>query len=586
MLEVEATVDLSLPDGRPVGMTNLSSVSSGEIANDPQVRHLMSQLGSWVEQSRSYGRLNSRSNMFDRQLYIAPDNPYEGMRVARIAMSEDDIVSGVADATEALAFHGGLKWESSDPDEADIFNQLSADLNLDGKIREMWRDLFCIDQFICAKTWDQAQYTVRGETDQGNKKKKKFDVYVPAKLTILNSTRIVPVGYGPLRDDNLAWQATPNEIADYRVSMSTFEPLDPLMSVFFTGEYVPKPDERVELADLGVDCDQLLSINPKWVFRHTTTRPDYQRFPDLRMRSVFGLLDLKRQLVASDRAMLIGAANYILLIRKGSDNAPATQEEVTNLKANYNFLAKLPVIISDNRLQIDIIAPKLDFVLKKDAYEALDLRILNRVLSSFAAPGRTSTDSTSTFSDTLAAVIQSRRHMLKRTLEYEIGRAVVDHPKNAGKFQTRPSLVFTPRTVSIGTNQPALQALLALRTQREVSRDTILEYMGLDQSTEAQRLEFEKKVYDDIFKTQIPFAAPGSGGAPGGGVNAPEAKAPVAKTQSTPNGTPVSPSVNGTRGGGRPKGGGSSTASPANAAKPKTANGNSSTKASEEDLND
>lgn len=568
MMDIEVTSDLPLPGGKRIGVANQTTIATGEIARDPEVRQLMRQFSSWMDQSRQRG--TSRANMFDRNVYIPPDNPYEQMRVARIAMAEDDIVSGVADATEALAFHGGLKWESSDPDEADVLNQLSADINLDGKIREMWRDLFSSDQFIVAKLWDQKQYTVRGETDKGNKKKRRFDVYVPSKLTLLNSTRIVPVGYGPLREDRLAWQATKNEIADWRSNYASGEPIDPLMTVFFTGAYNPGVDERTELSQWGVDCDRLLSINPEWVFRHCSTRPDYHKFPDLRLRSIFGLLDLKRQLIASDRAMLVGAANYILLIRKGTENQPATQAEVDNLKAGYNFLAKLPVIISDNRLEIDIIAPKLDFVLKRDAYEVLDARILSRALATFAAPGRTSTDSTSTFSDTLAASIQSRRHMIKRTLEAEIGRAIVDHPRNAGKFTTRPSLVFTPRTVAIGTNQPVLTALMALRTQRELSRDTILEYLGFDQATEAQRMELEEKIYDDIFQTQVPFAAPGAGGAP---------RAPGAKT---PNGTPEAPSNSGARGG-RPAGGGTSKNSPAKTAKPKTANGNPSTKAEAED---
>jgi hypothetical protein len=131
--------------------------------------------------------------------------------------------------------------------------------------------------------------------------------------------------------------------------------------------------------------------------------------------------------------------------------------------------------------------------------------------------------------------------------------------------------------VAIGTNQAVLTALLAMRTQREISRDTILEYLGLDQATEAQRLEIEKAIYDDTFKTVIPFAAPGAGGAPAPGPNTPApAKAPAARAPATPNGTPESPKVSGARGG-RPAGGGDSKQSPTAQSKPKTANGNPST---------
>ena len=576
MFEVEASSELML-EGRPMGMANMTSLSSGEIAADPSVQALVKQLGSWVEKSRQ--GVGTTAGMFNRSLYAGPDGPYDQMRVARHAVREDDIVGGLADATEALAFDGGLKWESANPDDADVFNQVSADLNLDGKIREMWRDLFTVDEFICAKLWDKVEYTVRGKTEKGNKKKKVYSVYVPTKLTLLKPENVVPIGYGPLRDDTLAWQATEAEIGTYsRQIIPATKPvqLDPLMTTFFTGQYQPGLDEARELSAWGVNINQLLAMNKDWVFRHTSTKPDYAKFPDIRLRSVFGLLDLKRQLMASDRATLIGAANYILLIRKGSAEQPATQDEVTNLKANYNFLAKLPVIISDHRLEIDVIAPKLDFVLRKDAYDTLDQRILTRTLASFASPGRTATDSTSTFSDVLASSIQNSRHMIKRTLEKEISRAICEHPRNKGIFEDRPSLVFTPRTVSVGTSQPVLTALLALRTQREISRDTILEYMGLDQATEAQRLELEDKIYDDIFKTAVPYAAtPGAPVASGQPKAAPAAAKPAAKP--TPNGTGESPKVSGARGG-RPAGGGESKKSPAATAKPKTDNGNPSTK--------
>ncbi len=584
MLEVEASSGLFMPDGGEVGVANMTTIATSEIAGNAEVKALVNQLGSWVEKARAGG---PAPGMFSRQAYSVEAKPYDLMRIARHAVTQDDIVSGVADATEALAFEGGLKWESSNPDDADVFNQLSADLNLDGKIREMWREVFTVDQFVCVKLWDRKEYVVRGKTEAGNKKKKRYQVTVPTQLTLLKPENVAPIGHGPLRQDELAWQATDYEIGAFHSAYLGGQPtIDPLMTTFFTSQYRPGEDEQKELIEWGVNTERLLRMNPEWVFRHTTTRPDWQKLPDLRLRSVFGLLDLKRQLMASDRAMLIGAANYILLIRKGSKDQPATQDEVANLKENYQFLAKLPVIISDHRLEIDVIAPKLDFVIKKEAYETLDQRILVRVLSTFTAPVTRSADSGgSTFADVLASSIQNRRHMIKRTLEQQLARAIVDHPANKDLFEERPSLVFTPRTVSVGISQAIMSALLALRTQREISRDTILEYMGLDQATEAQRLELEEKLYDEIFQTQIPFAAPGAGGAPGGsGAPAKKttatpapAKTTPTKTTGTPNKTAESPAVSGRRGG-RPTGGGSTAQSPQKQAKPRTENGNPSTK--------
>lgn len=564
MNDIEVVADLTLMDGRPLGIINqTASLSTGEIANDPQVRKLATQISGWVEHARSYP--GSSEGMMNRSFYVAPKTPYDDMRAARRAVREDDVVAGLADATEAIAFDGGLKWEAENPDDADLFNQLSADLNLDAKIREMWREIFTVDQFVCAKLWDTKTYTVRGKTDRGNARKSRRQVFVPSRLVMLKPESVAPIGWGPLREDRLAWQSTSNEIGFYQSLINgSSEVSDPLMTQFFTGQYKPGVDEQVELAQWGVNIDQLLAMRADWVFRHTSTRPDWQKHPDVRMRAAFAQLDLKRQLVASDRAMLVGAANYILLIRKGSKEQPGTTEEVSNLKQGYQFLAKLPVIISDHRLDIEIVAPKLDFVLKKEAYEVLDQAIINRLLATFTRPSRSGSSSggsSDIFADVLVAVIGSKRHMIKRALEQEVARAIVDHPRNEGIFDSRPSLVFTPRNVSLGTNQQVLSAMLTLRTQREMSRDTILEYLGLDESTEAARMEFEDKVYDKIFKTQIPFSATGT-----------QQQTPQAQQNQTPNGTSEDPATAGRRGG-RPAGGGTTKQSPSAQTAPKANSG-------------
>jgi hypothetical protein len=600
VFEVEATSELTLPDGRPLGLMNTTSIGNGEIAGDPEVQRLAREISRWVDLSRNSP--TAHGGMFDRQAYTPPNNPYDQIRTAKMALIEDDVVGTVAEATEAIAFRGGLKWEAPDPDDADVFNQMAADLNLDDQIRTMWREAFATDQFVCAKLWGWSEYTVRGKTTKGNQRKKKYRIWCPQRLVMLNSEHVVPLGIGPLRTDRLAWNANPADIVNFDAA-SRGDIIDPLMVQFFKGLYTPSDPERTEFQQWHIYGDRLLEMDPAWVFRHCHTKPDYLKFPDLRLRSVFPLLDLKRQLRASDRAALIGAANYILLIRKGDKETPATQDEVNHLKQNYNFLAKLPVIITDHRLTIDVIAPKLDFVLKPEAYDVLDQKILTRTLSAFLPPKVRTLDAPS-WNDVICNSVQSRRHMIARTLEQEIARAVVNHPKNAGVFAPggRPSLVFTPRTVSVGTDDATMQALLALRTQREVSRDTILEHLGLDEATEAQRMELEDELYDDIFKTQIPFASPGMGGVANGGAGqgqtpngrndspgAPGASATVkpaakkaapaapAKKTATPNGTPEAPKVSGGRGG-RPVGGGSSAKSPAATARPKTSNGNPSTK--------
>lgn len=621
-MEVEATSNLNI-NGRPIPVRNFTDMPDAVLYGDESMREVAQVMSRWVDNVRAAA---GRTSMFDRGAYIPPDNAYDEMRSARHAVRYDSVVSGIAELTEAFAFQG-VKWESENPDEADVFNQMARDQNLDDVIRKMWREEFIYGQFICAKMWGWKTYTVRGKTTKGNTRKKKYKVWAPLRLRILDSLKVVPVGVGPLGGDGLAWQATGYEIGNWQQCWNG-DTIDPLMLTFFQEQYKPSFLEAGELSALGVDVSRLLSLNPDWVFRHTMTKPDYQRFADIRMKSLFTLLDMKQQLLMSDRAQLVGSANYILLIRKGDDKLPAQRAELESLQENYNFIAKMPVIISDHRLSVDIISPKTDFVLEKDKYDTIDQRIKERLLGLLSSGGGGHSSGSQSSGGGVAAqalpiarLMENRRHMLARTLENEIAHAVFEHPKNRDLFDKEPSMVYTPRNIGLTLDGTYAQQLLALRTQREVSRETILEFFGLDEATEAMRMQYEAEYYDDIFKTEIPYtkgspnedidsnldkkdqpsslsltvgpdgtlkATPPTGASPSNakpGAKATDPKSMPASGQpkgkvTTPNGTGESPKVSGARGG-RPTGGGKTANNPAKTARPRGAGG-SMTKASDE----
>jgi hypothetical protein len=576
---IEVVSDLPVA-GRPMQMWNTTEISSAAITENAEVRQLASQLSRWVDNARA---ATSRSNMFDKGAYVPPDNPYDEMRAARHALKYDSIVSGVSEITEAIAFQG-LKWESEEGDEADVFNQWSRDVNLDQVVRSMWREEFTISQTVVAKIWGWKTYTVRGKTKGGNRRKRTFRIWCPIALRTLNPARCIPVDLGPLGGDRLCWASNTEEVGYYQ---RAFEKQidDPLMIAFFTGTYTPPPEDVRKLVTWNVDVNNLLMMDPEWVFRHTATKADYEPFPEPRLKSCFQLLDMKTQLMQSDRAALIGNANYILLVRKGDDKMPARPEELQNLRDNYSVIARTPVIIADHRLNIDIVAPKTDLTLQPDKYEVINNQILSRLLGTLTVGGRGQRNETQvTISEIVARVMDNRRHMLSRTIEREIAHAICQHPKNADVFTAEPSLVFTPRNISLAFDQSQIQGLLSLRASRELSRETILEYFGLDQATEAMRLEVEGEFYDDVFKTVLmPGQMPGG---PTGEGKQPEEKPPPATPAKPaaqkpgPNNTGEPPGVSGARGG-RPVGGGRTANNPAKKAAPRGPGGNPSTKASE-----
>ena len=528
--------------------------ATGGAVSDATVARLADKAGreiaNWVSTQRA------KPSLYNRQAYVAPDNPFQLMATARKAVENDDVVGGVCDVTEGLILQG-VQWESGDPDATDVFNQMARDLNLDQFARQWHREEFIHSQVVVGVWWGRHTYTVRGKTAAGVKRKKKVALTCPRALTYLDPSRVVPLRPGPFGQDRLAWYATKDE---YAAAVASYDNAygDPVLREFTLGPVTGLDKEENEyLGTIGVDPKRLLLINPGSVFRSTRTKLSYERFPMVRLKSVFPLLDLKQQLMEADRVNLVGAANYILLVRQGSKEEPAAQAELDNLQENFKVVAKLPVVIGDHRLTIDIITPDQEHVLDGAKYDTLDRRIMARALGAMAiASSGQRNESTLTIARGIGRLLETRRHMMKRSLEEHIARRVIEHPANAGIFDDEPKLTFTPRNVQLDNDGETVRAILALRTQKELSRESTLEYFGFDQATEALRRELEEETFDDIFKTQVPFSASGM---PGGDGAEGKEEEPA--------------QVSGARGG-RPKGGGDSPQSVDGQVKGRTAKGN------------
>jgi hypothetical protein len=335
----------------------------------------LATLANWVQKITPPAR---KGSILHRDKYTARSKYLEELGVARSAATDDDIVSGALDLTEGLAF-SRMKFKAQDLDEQDIWNQIGADLDLDSKFKEWWRELSTVSQVYTAKFWGVKTYKVRGTTDSGTRRKKSFRLLVPTALSVLDPTKIVPVGNLWFGQEDLAYAADRDEaemirkVLDGRAS-------DSIVSQMIVSPYTPTKNERKELSEAGYPVDTLFLTSKAHVWRHTLTKPDYQRFPDVRLRSIFEILDMKHQLRAVDRTNLIGATHFLILVKKGSDQLPAQSSELISLANQMKTLAKTPVLVGDHRLSVEIVTPKQEFVLKPERWNALDARIASRVL--------------------------------------------------------------------------------------------------------------------------------------------------------------------------------------------------------------
>jgi hypothetical protein len=470
-------------------------------------------LVAWDESTTEYSAGIRRRNggLFARDAYVMPDKYFDEVRLAQFAVQTDDIVSGVAETTESLAF-SRMSFFASDPDEEDVYNQIAARVNLDGVMRQVWRELFTVSQCYVAVWWqDHQTFKVRGTTAAGNARRKTIECRAPTAMTILDPLKVIPVGNTLFGAEQLAYigNRADSERFGAILDATRKDQTDEVVSRLIVSRYVPKTqEETVELTSMGVDVSNLWLLNPANVFCHAVTRADYQRVSPVRMRSSFELLDMKRQLRQMERAHLIGGTNFILLITKGSDDIPAKQEEIQALQAQVRTVSRTPILVGDHRLSVEIITPKLDNTLKAERWNTIDSRLSARLYQMFMLgnySAGTAGDDSIKLVKVIAAGMESRRHMIRRSFERHVFRPLFDGNE---QFTTPPKLQFHPRSIALDFDPAYASFLFDLRQSNELSRETILNQFDLDQRLEAENRQREQEEYDDIFRTQVPFSTP------------------------------------------------------------------------------
>lgn len=506
----EATVDH--------GVVVVSDVAPEEVERSlgelgPQLPAVVTRaLSSWAETSSPASRRTR--GMFNRDKYVTPSQVYEQMAMSADAL-DDDIVGNVADTSEAVAFQKVSFEVAEDKDQENVWGQIGSDLNFDGFVRQMWRELFINSQCYPIKWWGQKEYKVKGKGEK-RERRKKYTLTVPVALGFLDPTRVVPVKVTPFGTASLAWIASDSEMdayADEEVSQDRF------VEALFLGRYKPTPKEAEEFAGQDIPVDNLMLLNPMYTWRHTLTKSTYERWSRIRMKSVLPLLDLKHQLREMDRAFLLGGINFIVLVRRGTDAMPTTRQEVGDTTAQVRAQSKSPVIVSDHRIEIELITPDLQYVLNGDNWAVLDERILMRLWGTFQIPSGASNNETSlTLGRVIARGLASRRHMMKRSIEQEVIDAVTSHPLNEEEgFTSDCRIEFAPRRMELEFDQSVVTMVQSLRDRGDLSRETVLTEFNFDQELEAARREYEDERWDDVFTpTNVPFNSPDNQTTPDG----------------------------------------------------------------------
>lgn len=473
-------------------------------------------VAAFSEQYPEYASLVRWSNqaqarpggLFERDRYVTPDNIYDQMRTSYHAANNDDAVAGVLEMSEALAL-GRVDFEGEDIDEENIWQQIASDIDLTSRLREMWRESFIVSQFYGITFWALKEYKVTGRSRAGTKRKKSFgSLRVPVGISLLDPLKVIPIGNMLFNQERLAYIASRTEAESFDKVLAGQNTSDLVVKQMIEAPYVPDEAERLYLGNLGINPDYLFLLNDKFVWRFTETRPSYERFANVRMKSIFELLDLKHQLRAMDRAHLLGATNFIIIFKKGSDELPAKPAEVSALAAQVRAQSRTPVIVGDHRLEVEIVTPKTDNTLSPDRYNGLDARITARLFGMFLsgnfAAGAKNDDSIK-LAKVLSRGLETRRASIVRSVQKNVvDRTIELNPQLTGWAEIR----FHPKHIALDFDAAAVALIQDLRNRGDISRESVLDELGFDQDDEARKREREK-MYDKIFvPVNVPFDSP------------------------------------------------------------------------------
>jgi hypothetical protein len=302
---------------------------------------------------------NQEGSLLARRAYQAPTNVFEEIELARDIAERDDDVAATLGQILATAYRDGMQHHHEDEKTIALFNELAKNMNEDRVLRDMLREYMIASSVTTLSIFTRESFRFSPE---GVDRMVNQDVSAPLVGVLpAEEIRVVgndifgtaPVAYKP---KSAKMQSYLRELFDERTTPAKRAALrakDPVTAAMVLGRVEIETDrpnalERMEEAWL---------LNPRMVHRSTAPKGAWA-YPRPRLTRNFALLEAKRLLNIMDFALLQGGSNYIVVAKKGTDQKPATPNEVRNLGNVVKKASRTGVIVGDHRLEIEIITPE------------------------------------------------------------------------------------------------------------------------------------------------------------------------------------------------------------------------------------
>jgi hypothetical protein len=112
-------------------IVNNTDIETDSIMKAFQGQHPeVAALVTWTKTASGGSGRGRLGGLFERDRYVTPHSIFDQFRVAHDAAENDDVVSGIIESTESLAF-SKMGFLAEDEDEEDIWNQIASDIDLD-----------------------------------------------------------------------------------------------------------------------------------------------------------------------------------------------------------------------------------------------------------------------------------------------------------------------------------------------------------------------------------------------------------------------------------------------------------------------
>lgn len=443
-------------------------------------------------------------SMLARREYRTPTNVIDEIKLARDLAERDDDVGAAIGSMVATAYDGGMENFHEDERTVGLFNAACREANMDAVVKEMHREYLISSSVTTVSLFTRSQ--LEWTTNDGNVQSESV---AHPMIGVLPAECIRVIGDDTFGTAQLAYDPSGNQAlcewleAYFNPQTSPAKKAElgrqnRVAAGMFTGVI-----EGVNHGGVG----RLYTLNPRMVHRSTMPKGAW-KYPRPLLTRNFALLEAKRLLNILDFSLLQGGSNFIVVVKKGTDQLPARQGELENLHNVVRAANKTGVIVGDHRISIEVITPDLRELLNSSKRRLIGRKLSMALLrvpeSGVEDPG---VEGMKAEVELMSRVIGSDRHDIKRHIERGPYQEMVR--RNKSVFPGGPPKVWHPKIILQGTDG-FTDLVLKLRDRGDIPRKWAVEAAGFDYEAGVQQRQRELESGDDeiLIPGSVPHSSP------------------------------------------------------------------------------